>query len=32
MDIVKGYVEHIVYQSENGYTVFHMVSEGDEIT
>ena len=32
MDIVKGYVEHIVYQSDNGYTVFHMVSEGDEIT
>ena len=25
-------MEHIVYQSENGYTVFHMVSEGDEIT
>ncbi len=32
MDIIKGYVEHIVYQSDNGYTVFHMVSEGDEIT
>ena len=32
MDIIKGYVEHIVYQSESGYTVFHMVSEGDEIT
>lgn len=32
MDVIKGYVEHIVYQSENGYTVFHMVSEGDEIT
>jgi len=32
MDIVKGYVEHIVYQGENGYTVFHMISEGDEIT
>ena len=32
MDIIKGYVERIVYQSENGYTVFHMVSEGDEIT
>lgn len=32
MDIVKGYVEHIVYQSDSGYTVFHMVSEGDEIT
>lgn len=32
MDIIKGYVEHIVYQSENGYTVFHMYSEGDEIT
>lgn len=32
MDSIKGYVEHIVYQSENGYTVFHVVSEGDEIT
>ena len=32
MDIIKGYVEHIVYQSENGYTVFYMYSEGDEIT
>ena len=32
MDIIKGYVEHIVYQSENGYTVFHMYSDGDEIT
>ena len=32
MDIIKGYVEHIVYQSETGYTVFHMYSDGDEIT
>lgn len=32
MDIIKGYVEHIVYQSDSGYTVFHMVSDGDEIT
>ena len=32
MDIIKGYVEHIVYQSESGYTVFHMISDGDEIT
>ncbi len=32
MDIIKGYVEHIVYQSDSGYTVFHMISEGDEIT
>ena len=32
MDVIKGYVEHIVYQSDNGYTVFHMISEGDEIT
>lgn len=32
MEIIKGYVEHIVYQSENGYTVFHMYSDGDEIT
>ena len=32
MDIIKGYVEHIVYQSENGYTIFHLYSDGDEIT
>jgi len=32
MDIIKGYVDHIVYQSDSGYTVFQMISEGDEIT
>ena len=32
MDIIKGYVEHIVYQSDSGYTVFQVISEGDEIT
>lgn len=33
MEILKGYVEHIIYQNtENGYTVLNLVSEGDEIT
>ncbi len=33
MEILKGYVEHIVYQnSENGYTVLNLVSEEEEIT
>lgn len=32
MDIIKGYVEHIVYQSDSGYTVFQVISDGDEIT
>ncbi|MFI3236889.1 MAG: ATP-dependent RecD-like DNA helicase [Lachnospiraceae bacterium] len=32
MEAVTGYVEHIVYQNpDNGYSVFHIVSEGDEI-
>lgn len=30
---IKGYVDHIIYRKpENGYTVFILVSEGDEIT
>ncbi|MCD8326711.1 MAG: ATP-dependent RecD-like DNA helicase [Lachnospiraceae bacterium] len=33
MDVIRGYVEHIIFQnSENGYTVLNLVSEGDEIT
>ncbi|MCD7861917.1 MAG: ATP-dependent RecD-like DNA helicase [Lachnospiraceae bacterium] len=33
MDVIRGYVEHIIYQNnENGYTVMNLVSEGDEIT
>ena len=30
---IKGYVEHIIYQNtDNGYTVLNLVSEGEEIT
>ena len=30
---ITGYVDHIIYRkSENGYTVFILISEGDEIT
>lgn len=33
MEIVKGYVEHIVYRNEdNGYTVFHLTNENGELT
>ncbi len=33
MEILRGYVEHIVYQnSENGYTVLNLVSGEEEIT
>ncbi len=33
MDTIEGYVEHIVYRNEeNGYTVFTVLEEGDEIT
>ena len=33
METIKGYVEHIIYQNtENGYTVMNLVSEGEEIT
>lgn len=32
METVKGYVEHIIYRNaENGYTVFNLVSDGEEI-
>lgn len=30
---LEGYIEHIVYRNEdNGYTVFNLVSEGEELT
>ena len=33
METVNGYVDHIIFQnSENGYTVMVLVSEGEEIT
>lgn len=33
MEEIKGYVEHIIYQNtDNGYTVLNLVSEGEEIT
>ncbi|MBQ8663846.1 MAG: ATP-dependent RecD-like DNA helicase [Eubacterium sp.] len=33
METITGYVEHIVYRNtENGYTVLHLVNEGEEIT
>ena len=33
METINGYVDHIIFQnSENGYTVMSLVSEGDEIT
>ncbi|MBQ7776774.1 MAG: ATP-dependent RecD-like DNA helicase [Lachnospiraceae bacterium] len=33
MEAVTGYVEHIIFQNpENGYTVFNLVSDEDEIT
>ncbi len=33
MEEIKGYVEHIVYQnSENGYTVFQVIVEEEELT
>ena len=33
METVNGYVEHIVFQnSENGYTVMNLVTEGGELT
>jgi exodeoxyribonuclease V alpha subunit len=33
MEIVTGYVEHIIFQNaENGYTVMELISEGEEIT
>ena len=33
LEIVKGYVEHIVYRNEdNGYTVFHLTNDDGELT
>ncbi len=33
MDTVNGYVEHIIFQNnENGYSVFNLVADGEEIT
>ena len=33
MAVVEGYVEKIVFRnSDNGYTVFHLSSKGEEIT
>ena len=33
METVNGYVEHIIFQNaENGYTVFNLVAEDEEIT
>ncbi len=33
MEVVKGYVDHIVYRNDdNGYTVFHLTNEDGEIT
>ena len=33
MEVRKGYVEHIVFRNnDNGYTVFQLVSEEEELT
>ena len=33
MEIIKGYVEHIVFRNaDNGYTVFHLTNEDGEVT
>lgn len=33
MELVKGYVDHIIYRNpDNGYTVFVMISEEEELT
>ena len=33
MEKVTGYVEHIIYRNrENGYTVFELISDGEQIT
>lgn len=33
MEIIRGYVEHIIFQnSENGYTVMSLIADEDEIT
>lgn len=33
MEVIKGYVDHIVFRNEdNGYTVFHLTNEDGELT
>lgn len=33
METIRGYIEHIIYQnSENGYTIFNLASEGEDVT
>lgn len=33
MELIKGYVDHIVYRNEdNGYTVFHLTNDDGELT
>ena len=33
VETIKGYIEHVIYRNaENGYTVFNMVSDGEDIT
>lgn len=33
LEKIKGYIEHIIYRNaENGYAVFNLVSDGEEIT
>lgn len=33
LETVKGYIEHIIYRNtENGYAVFNLVADGEEIT
>lgn len=33
MEVIKGYVDHIVFRNEdNGYTVFHLTNEDGEVT
>ncbi len=33
MEVIKGYVEHIVFRNEeNGYTVFHLTNKDGELT
>ena len=33
MEVLKGYVEHIVFRNaDNGYTVFHLTNEDGEVT
>ena len=33
MEKIKGYIEHIIYRnSDNGYTVFELITEGKSVT